>query len=110
MNILALIITVDLNAKHLFFGSKGINDRGESLFDFVEQHDSLVCNNPNQPTRFDLLRGTSDLLPSVVGASSRTTHRSTDSKNQRYISDRFGVADRMMKSEKRWSISDEIFS
>ena len=49
-----VIITGDLNAKHTYFGSRSTNTRGDELFDFTEQHDLLVTNDPAKPTRADL--------------------------------------------------------
>jgi exonuclease III len=46
-----LVIMGDLNAKHQFYGSSASDSRGDTLFDFVERHDMMVANNPDQATK-----------------------------------------------------------
>ena len=56
------IIVGDLNAKHRFFGSTETNRKGDTLFDFTEEHDLTVVNDPDQPTRHDVHTGSADIL------------------------------------------------
>ncbi|XP_037939932.1 uncharacterized protein LOC119673149, partial [Teleopsis dalmanni] len=47
---LALLMGCDANARHSLWGSSEINDRGESLFDFILKCNLEVCNKGNTPT------------------------------------------------------------
>ncbi|XP_055850400.1 uncharacterized protein LOC129914972 [Episyrphus balteatus] len=47
---ICLIIGCDANAHHTVWGSTDINDRGESLFDFILSTNLIVSNTGNEPT------------------------------------------------------------
>lgn len=65
-----LIVTGDLNSKHAFYGSSKTNTRGDTLFNFVEENDATVANDPLQPTRFDLSKGKSDIVDYIIVSNS----------------------------------------
>ena len=45
-----LIIGCDANAHHSLWGSSDINERGESIFDFIFRNNLYVCNIGKKPT------------------------------------------------------------
>lgn len=45
-----LLMGCDANARHTLWGSREINERGESLFDFILSTKLLICNKGNKPT------------------------------------------------------------
>lgn len=49
-NRLPLIIGCDANAHHIQWGSKKINERGESLFEYIITNNLNICNIGNVPT------------------------------------------------------------
>jgi exonuclease III len=57
-----VVIVGDLNAKHQYFGCRRTDVRGEQLFDFVERHDLVVCNEPQQVTLHRVSTGYTELL------------------------------------------------
>jgi len=57
-----LVLTGDLNAKHVFYGSNSTDTRGDILFDLVERYDMFVANDPKQPTRHEVWSGHTDLI------------------------------------------------
>ena len=51
-----LTIAADANSHHTAWGSSDDNDRGESLYDFINGYDLHVCNIGNRPTYFNVTR------------------------------------------------------
>ncbi|WP_443057104.1 hypothetical protein, partial [Streptomyces sp. IBSBF 2390] len=45
-----MVLGADANARHPHWGSKGTNNRGELLFDYINSSDLLVCNQGTTPT------------------------------------------------------------
>jgi len=60
------VVTGDLNSKHTYFGCTKTDRKGDILFNLVEENDAHVANNPEEPTRYDLKRGTAELLDYII--------------------------------------------
>ncbi|XP_037931171.1 uncharacterized protein LOC119665983 [Teleopsis dalmanni] len=45
-----VVIGADANAHHTIWGSSDINERGESLFDFILDYNLHICNTGVEPT------------------------------------------------------------
>jgi len=56
------VVVGDFNAKHEYFGCKSTNKAGEQLFDFVEDCEAIVTNDPDSVTRHVVSTGQSELL------------------------------------------------
>lgn len=52
----AFIIGCDANAHHTVWNSTGTNQRGESLLQFISQHDIDICNRGDSPTFINSIR------------------------------------------------------
>ena len=50
------IIGCDANAHHTVWGSSDINDRGESLFEYISTNDIDISNRGNEPTFVNRIR------------------------------------------------------
>ncbi|TGZ51586.1 hypothetical protein DBV15_11906 [Temnothorax longispinosus] len=51
-----LVIGCDANGHHIQWGSKGINERGESIMDFILTNNLTICNRGNIPTFVNKVR------------------------------------------------------
>ncbi|XP_077263617.1 uncharacterized protein LOC143898195 [Temnothorax americanus] len=51
-----LVIGCDANGHHIQWGSKDINERGESIMDFILTNNLTVCNRGNMPTFVNKVR------------------------------------------------------
>ena len=56
------IVAGDFNAKHEFFGCQSTNQAGDQLFDFVEENQIIVANDPDSMTRHVVSSGQTELL------------------------------------------------
>jgi exonuclease III len=56
------IVAGDFNAKHEHFGCTSTNKAGDQLFDFVEENEVIVANDPDSMTRHVVSTGRSELL------------------------------------------------
>ncbi|XP_024870394.1 uncharacterized protein LOC112453719 [Temnothorax curvispinosus] len=51
-----LVIGCDANGHHIQWGSKGINERGKSIMDFILTNNLTICNRGNIPTFVNKVR------------------------------------------------------
>ena len=81
-----VLIGADANAHHEVWGSSNINDRGESLFNYIINNDLVICNKGSEPTFItsnrkevlDITLSSSDLEVvdwKVLGTHSFSDHR-----------------------------------
>jgi ribonuclease HI len=114
---LQLLIGCDANAHHVYWGSTNINNRGESLLDFIVTNNLDIANTGNKPTFINKIRSeVLDLTLSVGFINNKIKHWKVSDEpscsDHRHIRFELSgivpeVAEYRPKSQTNWSIYKE---